>query len=108
MPRLKVFRAQMGFFDSVIAAPSQKAALEAWGARQDLFHEGFAAVSPWTSSARRWSASCGTWRPAPSGPRTPTPIGARRCRPRRTGRGAPAGAEPAGKGEPGRDAAGSK
>ena len=43
--RLKVFRAQMGFFDAVVAAPSQKAALEAWGTRQDLFHEGMAAVT---------------------------------------------------------------
>ncbi len=42
MARLKVFRAQMGFFESVVAAPSQKAALEAWGVRQDLFHEGLA------------------------------------------------------------------
>jgi len=35
----------MGFFDSVVAAPSRKAALAAWGARQDLFHEGLAAVT---------------------------------------------------------------
>ena len=41
-PRLKVFRAHMGFFDSIVAAPSQKAALEAWGTRQDLFGEGLA------------------------------------------------------------------
>ena len=44
-PRLKVFRAAMGFFESVVAAPSQKAALDAWGTRQDLFKEGMAAVT---------------------------------------------------------------
>ncbi len=43
MARLKVFQAHMGFFDSVVAAPSQKAALEAWGTRQNLFGEGLAA-----------------------------------------------------------------
>ena len=36
-PRLKVFRTPVGFFDALVAAPSRKAALEAWGARGDLF-----------------------------------------------------------------------
>ena len=36
-PRLKVFQAQFGFFDSVVAAPSQAAALDAWGIHQNLF-----------------------------------------------------------------------
>ncbi len=44
-PRLKVFRAQMGFAEAVVAAPSRKAALEAWGARQNLFAEGLADVT---------------------------------------------------------------
>jgi len=43
--QLKVFRAHLGFFDTIVAAPSRKAALEAWGVRQDLFAEGEAAVS---------------------------------------------------------------
>jgi hypothetical protein len=43
-PRLKVFRAQMGFHEAVVAAPSQTAALAAWGTRQDLFGEGLASV----------------------------------------------------------------
>jgi hypothetical protein len=43
-PRLKVYRARMGFFESVVAARSQKAALEAWGTRQDLFAEGMASL----------------------------------------------------------------
>jgi hypothetical protein len=45
MARLKVFAARMGFFDTVIAAPSQKAALEAWGTRQNLFHDGTARLT---------------------------------------------------------------
>lgn len=42
MPRLKVFRAHQGFYDSIVAAPSQKKALEAWGAKPTLFSQGFA------------------------------------------------------------------
>lgn len=43
--RLKVYAAQFGFHDSVVAARSQAAALEAWGTRQNLFAEGRATVS---------------------------------------------------------------
>jgi colicin import membrane protein len=32
----------IGFFDQAIAAPSMKAALEAWGSKSNLFHQGFA------------------------------------------------------------------
>src|SRR6185437_10912346 len=32
----------VGFFDLAIAAPSMKAALEAWGSKQNLFQRGFA------------------------------------------------------------------
>jgi colicin import membrane protein len=40
MPRkLKVYQTSLGFFDLAIAAPSMKAALEAWGAGSNLFHE---------------------------------------------------------------------
>ena len=39
-PKLKVFQAQFGFFDSVVAAPSQAAALRAWGIHQNLFASG--------------------------------------------------------------------
>jgi hypothetical protein len=35
--RLKVFRTPIGFHDAYIAAPSQKAALEAWGSDKDIF-----------------------------------------------------------------------
>lgn len=43
MPRLKVFRAHQGFYDSIVAATSQKKALAAWGAKPTLFSQGFAA-----------------------------------------------------------------
>ncbi|MEH3103712.1 MAG: hypothetical protein PGN12_07375 [Sphingomonas phyllosphaerae] len=43
MPRkLKVFRTSTGFHDAYVAAPSRKAALEAWGADVDLFARGAA------------------------------------------------------------------
>lgn len=40
--KLKAYRASIGFFDLAIAAPSMKAAIEAWGANADIFHSGFA------------------------------------------------------------------
>ena len=43
--RLKVFQAQFGFYDSVVAAPSQPAALRAWGTHQNLFADGQARVT---------------------------------------------------------------
>jgi hypothetical protein len=42
MPKLKVFRATSGFYDSYVAAPSRAAALKAWGANTDLFAFGAA------------------------------------------------------------------
>ena len=41
-PKLKVFRTPIGFHDAYVAAPSQKAALEAWGADGNLFAQGIA------------------------------------------------------------------
>jgi hypothetical protein len=40
--KLKVFQAQFGFFDTVLAAPSQAAALRAWGTHRNLFATGHA------------------------------------------------------------------
>ena len=40
--RLKVFRTPIGFHDAYVAAPSQKAALEAWGADANIFAQGIA------------------------------------------------------------------
>lgn len=42
--RLKVYRTPAGFEDALVAAPSQKAALEAWGASSNLFAMGEAEV----------------------------------------------------------------
>lgn len=41
-PKLKVFRTSIGFHDAYVAVPSQKAALEIWGAGKDLFSSGAA------------------------------------------------------------------
>jgi hypothetical protein len=43
--RLEVFQAQFGFYDTVVAAPSQAAALRVWGARQNLFANGQAQLT---------------------------------------------------------------
>lgn len=41
-PKLKVYRTPIGFHDAYVAAPSQKAALEAWGSAANLFARGSA------------------------------------------------------------------
>ncbi|MGY3609659.1 MULTISPECIES: hypothetical protein [unclassified Bradyrhizobium] len=43
--KLKTFQTSLGFFDPAVAAPSMKAALEAWGADSNLFHQGAAKES---------------------------------------------------------------
>jgi hypothetical protein len=65
--KLKVYRAQMGFFESVVAAPSQKAALDAWGTRQNLFAEGLAAVTDDPDAARAALAAPGRPQRRPAG-----------------------------------------
>ena len=40
--KLKVYRTPIGFHDAYVAAPSQKAALEAWGSDSNLFTAGTA------------------------------------------------------------------
>ena len=43
MPRrLKTYQTSLGFFDLAIAAPSMKAAAEAWGGNTEDFGRGFA------------------------------------------------------------------
>ena len=44
MAKLKVYRTPIGFHDAYVAAPSQKAALQAWGSDRDLFARGIAEV----------------------------------------------------------------
>src|SRR4051812_32682992 len=43
--KLKTYQTSLGFFDLAIAAPSMKAALKAWGADSNLFHQGAAKES---------------------------------------------------------------
>ena len=43
--KLKTYQTSLGFFDLAVAAPSMKAALDAWGADSNLFHQGAATQS---------------------------------------------------------------
>ena len=43
--KLKTYQTSLGFYDLALAAPSMKAALEAWGAESNLFHQGVAKES---------------------------------------------------------------
>jgi hypothetical protein len=43
--KLKTYQTSLGFFEQAIAAPSMRAALEAWGADSNLFHQGAAKES---------------------------------------------------------------
>ena len=46
IPRaLKVYQAQIGFYDLIVAAPSQAAALRAWGIHLNMFADGSARVA---------------------------------------------------------------
>jgi hypothetical protein len=45
MPARKVYEAHLGFYDTVVAAFSQKSALAAWGSSTDLFKMGIARVT---------------------------------------------------------------
>lgn len=40
--KLKTYQTSLGFYDQAVAAPSMKAALDAWGASSNLFHQGVA------------------------------------------------------------------
>jgi Xaa-Pro aminopeptidase len=43
-PKLKVYCTPVGFHNAVVAVPSQKAALAAWGTTTNLFADGYASV----------------------------------------------------------------
>ena len=46
MPRaLKVFQTEIGFYELIVAAPSQAAALRAWGLHLNLFADGTARMA---------------------------------------------------------------
>ena len=51
--KLKTYQTSLGFFDLAVAAPSMKAALEAWGADSNLFHQDAAKQSEDSTSSRR-------------------------------------------------------
>jgi len=40
--KLKTYQTSLGFYDEAVAAPSMKAALDAWGAKSNLLHQGVA------------------------------------------------------------------
>ncbi|MES2711999.1 MAG: cell envelope biogenesis protein TolA [Pseudomonadota bacterium] len=44
-PKLKVFQAHFGFFDTIVAVPSQAAALRAWGVHRNIFADGQAKLT---------------------------------------------------------------
>ena len=100
MAKLKVFRTPAGFHDAYVAAPSQKAALAAWGSDANLFARGLAELvtdpeltreplanpgqvirvartmadaSPETTSPRRKAASASTGKPSRKPKPTPPP-----------------------------------
>ena len=56
---LKVYRTRLGFFETVVAAPSQTAALKAWGVHQDLFENGEADVTSDADAVRAAQAHPG-------------------------------------------------
>lgn len=56
---LKVFRAHLGFYDTIVAAPSQKAALEAWGMHMNAFADGAAGVTTDKEAVKAASAHPG-------------------------------------------------
>ncbi len=68
---LKVFQAHLGFFDTVVATPSKKAALEAWGSRQDLFHTGLASAAEDKEAIRAALEKPGVVLKRPAGSRDP-------------------------------------
>lgn len=58
--KLKVFQAQFGFYDTVVAAPSQAAALRAWGTHQNLFASGEAKLTTDETAVTAATAHPGT------------------------------------------------
>jgi type IV secretory pathway VirB10-like protein len=43
--KLKVFQAHFGFYDTIVAAPSQAAAMQAWGLHRNVFADGQAKLT---------------------------------------------------------------
>ncbi|UWU89036.1 cell envelope biogenesis protein TolA [Bradyrhizobium sp. CB1015] len=96
MPKkLKTYQTSLGFYDQAIAAPSMKAALAAWGASSNLFHQGVAKETddPDVVAATMAKPGVVLRRPVGSdGPFTesaelPTVLGEGEARPRRKSKG---------------------
>lgn len=85
MPRpLKVFKTHIGFYDLIVAAPSMKAAAEAWHASPRLFAQGFAAPTKDNDAVtaalaqpgvvlKRPHGKTGGYKAAPDAPAAPKP-----------------------------------
>jgi hypothetical protein len=94
--KLKTFQTSLGFYDLAVAAPSMKAALEAWGAGSNLFHQGVAKETddPDVVSATMSKPGVVLKRPAGSNGRfaeqsdLPSDLGSAKKGIRREGRGA--------------------
>ena len=69
--KLKVFQAQLGFVDSVVAAPNQAEALEAWGTHQNLFASGDAKLTQDPAAEKAALAHPGTPLQRPVGTKDP-------------------------------------
>ncbi|MGG5889803.1 hypothetical protein ACLF3G_21935 [Falsiroseomonas sp. HC035] len=58
--KLKVFQAHFGFFDTVVAAPSQAAAMQAWGVHRNVFADGQAKLTTNEAAVAAANAHPGT------------------------------------------------
>jgi hypothetical protein len=65
--KLKTFQTSVGFYDLAIAAPSMKAALAAWSAGSNLFHQGVAKGNERHRRGRRDDVQTGRGTQAPCG-----------------------------------------
>jgi hypothetical protein len=68
---LKVFRTHLGFYDTIVAARSRKAALAFWDAPPSLFATGFAAVTDDPAAVAAAMAQPGVVLKRPYGSRGP-------------------------------------
>ncbi|HEX3486856.1 MAG TPA: hypothetical protein VHT51_17520 [Micropepsaceae bacterium] len=68
---LKTFQAHLGFYDTVVAVPSQAAALKAWGSRQNLFRDGLAKPADDPAAIAAATAKPGVVLRRPAGSKAP-------------------------------------
>jgi hypothetical protein len=100
--KLKTYETSLGFFDLAIAAPSMKAALEAWGADSNLFHQGAAKQSEDPDVVAATMAKPGVMLKRPVGSNgpfkehaeLPTNLGDATARPSKAAHSKPAGRKP--------------